>query len=614
MTNPYVAPAAFSSGTYTVDALLSPDGFRWNTNAPGTPLTLTYGFMTTMPWYVSTYNFESGPFQAFTAEQQNGVHRAVQFFEQVCNVDFMYRADGDNAQVRFGSAVLGAWEAAHTYYPDPYGDWSGDVWFNSQEASVYNQGAGTYGFMVTLHEMAHALGLKHPFESPSLPVGQDNRQYTVMSYNDPASMPDYEPASLMLYDIAALQYLYGANTSYANGDDRWSWDTNQTFRSCIWDGGGNDTIDASNQTRRVIVNLNPGTFSSLGSYNGGDVLNNVSIAANCWIENAVGGSAGDTIIGNNLANRLDGRAGNDTLTGGIGADILLGGAGNDVLNGGGSSDVLDGGAGYDTAVFSGARASYQISKANGTITLTDLGGSDGTDVLSGVEFLRFSSGVVAANVAPVVVAQDQTPAHGTLTLAAASLINVTDGDGDAITQFRFVDGTAGNGRFALNGSLQAEKVHILVSAGDLANFEFRTSTTGSDVLWVQAFDGYAWGAWQTFTVNPPQDVAPTVTASNRSVAPDTVSAAAALLSTNDLNKDVVAQDELRDATAGGGGSFRVGGVAPDVNQSILVMANQLAAADFRTGSAAGTDLLWARASDGTNWGTRQPFTIATLAT
>jgi Peptidase M10 serralysin C terminal/Matrixin len=611
LTDPDVAPAA--SSTYYIDALLSPDGFRWNTNAPGTPITLTYGFMTTMPWYAASFGNESGPFQAFTAEQQTAVHRAVQLFEQVCKVDFVFRADGDNAQVRFGSAVLGEFEAAHTYYPEPYADWAGDVWFNSEEASVYNQNAWTYGFMVTLHEMGHAVGLKHPFESPSLPVGQDNRQYTVMSYNGPASMPDYEPASLMLYDIAALQHLYGANTSYASGDDRWSWDTDQTFRWCIWDGGGTDTIDAGNQARRVVINLNPGAFSSIGSYNGGNIFDNVSIAFDCWIENAVGGSAADSITGNNLANRLDGRAGNDTLAGGMGADILLGGAGNDVLNGGDSNDVLDGGFGYDTAVFSGARASYQITKANGTIILTDMDGSEGTDVLSGVEFLQFSSGQVVANVAPVVVTQNQTPAHGTATVAAASLIkSVTDGDGDAITHFRFVDGTVGNGRFALNGSLQAERVHIVVTAEDLANFEFRTSVTGSDVLWVQAFDGYAWGGWQSFTVNPPAEVPPAVAVSDRSIAPDAVVSAASLLSASDLNNDAIALYELRDSTAGGG-EFRVSGVAQDINQSILVMANQLATTDFHAGSAGASDLIWARASDGTNWGQWQSFTILTLA-
>src|SRR5690606_17003218 len=111
---------------------------------------------------------EFDPFQPFTAAQQEGVHRAVALFEEVCNVDFQFLANGNAAQIRFGSADLADWEAAHTYYPSPYAgaDWGGDIWFNTGEASVYNQSAGTYGFMVTLHEIGHALGLKHSFEQP----------------------------------------------------------------------------------------------------------------------------------------------------------------------------------------------------------------------------------------------------------------------------------------------------------------------------------------------------------------------------------------------------------------------------------------------------------------
>ena len=91
----------------------------------------------------------------------------MQIFEFVAKVDFVFRADGDNAQVRFGSAVLDPGEAAHTYYPDPFADYAGDVWFNSTDPDMLGQSAGSYGFMATLHEMGHALGLKHSFFDPT---------------------------------------------------------------------------------------------------------------------------------------------------------------------------------------------------------------------------------------------------------------------------------------------------------------------------------------------------------------------------------------------------------------------------------------------------------------
>jgi len=51
------------------------------------------------------------------------------------------------------------------------------------------------------------------------------------------------------------------------------------------------------------------------------------------IENVIGTTAGsDQIFGNELANRLDGRGGNDTLDGGFGSDVLIGGAGIDTAS------------------------------------------------------------------------------------------------------------------------------------------------------------------------------------------------------------------------------------------------------------------------------------------
>ena len=48
-----------------------------------------------------------------------------------------------------------------------------------------------------------------------------------------------------------------------------------------------------------------------------------TIAKGSKIENAIGGSGNDLIIGNALANSLTGGSGNDTLTGGEGADVFF---------------------------------------------------------------------------------------------------------------------------------------------------------------------------------------------------------------------------------------------------------------------------------------------------
>jgi hypothetical protein len=66
------------------------------------------------------------------------------------------------------------------------------------------------------------------------------------------------------------------------------------------------------------------------------------------VEDVTGGSAADTLVGNNSDNQLDGGAGDDTISGGGGNDGLLGGPGRDTIDGGSGRDLLNGGSGADT--------------------------------------------------------------------------------------------------------------------------------------------------------------------------------------------------------------------------------------------------------------------------
>lgn len=75
------------------------------------------------------------------------------------------------------------------------------------------------------------------------------------------------------------------------------------------------------------------------------------------IENAIGGSGHDTIVGtrgnnaisgNDGMDRLIGRKGADVLFGGADSDVLIGSAGHDRIFGGNDSDVLKGNSGQDT--------------------------------------------------------------------------------------------------------------------------------------------------------------------------------------------------------------------------------------------------------------------------
>ena len=142
-----------------------------------------------------------------------------------------------------------------------------------------------------------------------------------MSYTEQPGLP----VTPMVYDIWAIQYLYGANMSYHAGDDTYTLGTSLMRMQTIWDAGGNDTITMASAG---TLDLHEGALSTIGGITYG-------IAYGAQIENGVGGAFADTIIGNSAANSLVGQGGEDTILGEAGNDTILAGAGNDFVQRGG---------------------------------------------------------------------------------------------------------------------------------------------------------------------------------------------------------------------------------------------------------------------------------------
>jgi serralysin len=408
----------------------------WGQTSTASPINITYSFGHGLD---GSQTFVGA---SWSDSEKLAFETALNLFESVCNVDFTQTdytpTYANQSNIVFyltpesfwgREGVLGMFEVPDGVYTSNYG------YFNYEHPTWNNVNSGSFGFITIIHELGHGLGLAHPHDGGSQASGTtfpgvtgpsdvglyelNQGIWTTMSYVDgwnafPSNTRDYGYQSTpMAFDIAALQAIYGANTSYRTGADTYYLPTTNTIGtgwSCIWDAGGTDTISNEGSVIDSIIILE--AASLVGEYGGGFVSKNTgiiggfTIANGVVIENVIGGAGVDFVVGNNANNQLQGGNGNDILdggtgldtsdysdkttavsvilngssdvsvyvngsiedtiknieniTGGSGADLLvgdalantlLGNSGNDTLKGGLGKDVFYGGLGADSFVF-----------------------------------------------------------------------------------------------------------------------------------------------------------------------------------------------------------------------------------------------------------------------
>jgi hypothetical protein len=199
---------------------------------------------------------------------------------------------------------------------------------------------------------------------------------------------------------------------------------------------------------------------------------------------------------------------------------------------------------------------------------------------------------------PVATVSNVLLGQGQISVAASSLFSTSEADGDTVTQYGFWDTGAGGGHFLVNGVAQATNQEIFVPAAQLSLVTYQPGTS-ADTLWVQANDGYVWGAWSSaFTVSPWVQTPAQVTVSSFTATHGQSFAASSLFTASDPDGDAITQYGFWD-TGTGGGHFVLNGTAQGTNQEIDVTAAQLSQLSYQSGS--GADTLWVRANDGTSW-------------
>ncbi len=407
--------------------------------------------------------------------------------------------------------------------------------------------------------------------------------------------------------------------------------------------------------------------SSVTIYDGDDENDNVAntgqtyhrVDAYAWgvavLDRLFAGTAGvDTLNGTAAADVIRGQRGNDTLRGSGGADWLYGGDGSDTLTGGAGADHFAWSnvgtnvapLGNDTITDLTAEDRIELSalvtglsspidpvgagyvrflqSGNDVLIQVD---ADGTNSASGfitlVTAANQSVALVQANTTliPNVAPQSVIANHSVNTNEWAQVVGwvgYSDANGDPAIQYQFWDdGLASNSGYFWTPSNphQPAGQAITVAASDLGNVWVRGGTTpGSETMWVRAYDGSLWGAWDSFTLVTNPNTAPVATVADHSLHTNEWSRVDSWISYTDADGSAATSYQFWDGGAAGSSGYFWTPSNPHhaAGETITVAANELANVWVRGGKAAGSETLWVRAFDGSDWSTGDTFNLTTL--
>jgi Ca2+-binding RTX toxin-like protein len=502
-------------------ALLS--GNYWNgievpalDGSAGAPIIVTFSFPTTIPAYDSTVaGFTQATldsFSGFTTQEQTQALAALNEWASASGLVFVQVAPGQGdinfGNVDFNTTDNPSYAGAGGIGFYPFGDWnsfsypyfsgdltsSGDVFMNDQ---FLNDGTVAYGTL--LHEIGHAIGLKHPDEvvtdyaaNPVVTHDQtlpDDPALTIMATVGDDSDPDPHIKAL---DKEAAAALYGSSggsvvTTSASGSNAvssWTWNAitqtltqTATGTSEVIHGTSVDDVIVGSSGDDTLLGLAGDDTITGGDGNdkiyGGTGLNTliggkgddtyyVDASTDVIVENAGEGNdavyatvsytlpdnleslsvfgVGLTAKGNNQGDSLFGDGTNAThLIGGAAADYIVGGSGNDTIAGGGGADVMWGEGGADTFVFTSLADAP--ADGSGVTTIGDF--TPGTDKLD-VSAIHDSNGqpLHFSGAGPF----DGTPGDIIEVPDAVGGNSTVEGDvnGDGVADFEiYLDGTTG---------------------------------------------------------------------------------------------------------------------------------------------------------------------------